>query len=215
MLAMEMGAPNSLIQLLFQSGADPHHSDRRGQTVLRFTLNNQNIWAMKWLVAENVELTAPIGDLEDLRTASEHLLGCCEYILIHGDADFTRVLNYLRAMEVLAVAWTNNVGDSFSIKQTQAQLIERLNSFIPKSIEFSKARSSRTYNMVEEELHKFCDIVHMLTDMLSNPLSLRHLCRVQIRRLLGRDFRKKLNQLNVPLPLQLYLRVYKESDILL
>ena len=213
-----MGAPNSLIQLLFQSGADPHHRDHHGQTVLRFTLINQNIWAMKWLVAENVELTAPMGDFGNLRTASEDQLDCCEYILIHGDADFTRVLNYLRAMEVLAVAWTNNVGDSFSIKQTQAQLIERFNSFIPKSIEFSKARSSRTYhacNMVEEELHKFCDIMHMLTDMLSNPLSLRHLCRVQIRRLLGRDFRKKLNQLNVPLPLQLYLRVYKESDILL
>ena len=121
----------------------------------------------------------------------------------------------LTCLQVVAVSWTQHVGNTFSTKQTQAQLIECLSSFILKSIKLSQARRFQTYAMVGEDLQEIREIVHILTDMLSNPLSLRHLCRVQIRRSLGRDFRRKLNQLNIPLPLQEYLRIYKQSGILL
>ena len=215
MVAFDRKAPNSLIQLLFQSGADPHHSDRCGQTVLHCAVIEQNIWAIKWLVAENVDLETPITNRWDPVPVVQCLLDDCDATLTWGDTDFTRVLYYLRALQVLAFVWTNHVGNSFFIKQTQTQLIGCLNSFIPKSIDISKAPCSRTYEMVEDDLREIREIVHILTDMLSNPLPLRHLCRVRIRRSLGRDIRKKLNQLNVPLPLQEYLRVYKESDIVL
>ena len=208
MLALYMGAPNSLIQLLLQSGADPHHSDGRGYTVAHFVVDEQNVWAMKWLVAENVDLETRDGDPVDSRPVSQFLIDCCDTIMNYGDTDFLRVLDYLRVLQVLSVTWTNSVGDSFSVKHTQSRLIKRLNSF-------SKFRCPRSYYGVGDELQKIRDILRIFSDILSNPFSLRHLCRVQIRRSLGRDFSKKLNQLNVPLPLQEYLRVYKESDILL
>ena len=215
MLALDRRAPNSLIQLLLQSGADPHLSDGRGQSVLRFAIDGLNVWAIKWLVAENVDLEMPVGDPGNSKHVSQYLLDWCEGIFLWGDTDLTHVLNYLRAMQVVAVSWTQHVGNTFSTKQTQAQLIECLSSFIPKSIKLSQARRFQTYAMVGEDLQEIREIVHILTDMLSNPLSLRHLCRVQIRRSLGRDFRRKLSQLNIPLPLQEYLRIYKQSGILL
>ena len=73
----------------------------------------------------------------------------------------------------------------------------------------------RTYEMVGDDLREIRNKVHVLTDLLSYPLSLKHLCRAQIRKSLGRDFRRKLRQLTLPLPLQEYLRVYKDSDIIL
>ena len=215
MLAFDRRAPNSLIQLLLQSGADPHLSDGCGKTVLHFAIDGLNVWAIKWLVAENVDLETLVGYPGNLKPFSQYLLDCCEAIFLWGDTDFTYVLNSLRVIQLLAVSWTQHVGNTFSIKQTHAQLIEYLRSFIPKSVELSQARCFQTYTMVGEDLQEIRETVHILTDMLSNPLSLRHLCRAQIRRSLGRDFRKRLNQLNVPLPLQQYLRIYKQSDILL
>ena len=212
-VALNTRAPNSLIHLLLQSGADPHLSDRHGGTVLYFAVCVPNVWAIKWLVLNNVDLTMPVGGPRQRRPVSQYLLDHCEISLSWGDKDLTRVLDYLRAMQVLAIAWTNQAENSFLIKPTQTQLIDRLHSIIPKSIELSEARCFRTYEMVGEDLREIRDIVHTLTDMLSNPLTLRHLCRIQVRRSLGREFRKKLDQLNVPLLLQEYLWVYKESDL--
>ena len=214
MMAFDRKAPNSLIQLLFQSGADPHLNDGRGKTVLHYAVSEQNIWAIKWLVAENVDFETPITNRWNSVPVLQYLLDNCNATLTRGDTDFTRILYYLRAIQVLAFVWTNHVGKSFSIKQTQ-QLIGCLNLFIPKSIGISKAPRVQFFRMVEDDLREIREIVDILTDMLSHPFSLRHLCRVQIRRSLSRDFRKKLNQLNIPLPLQEYLKVYKESDIVL
>ena len=215
MLALCRKAPNSLIQLLLQSGADPHLSDGGGRTVLYFAVRELNLWAIKWLVAENVDLEVPVGGPGDSKPVFQHLFDYCDRELTSGSTNFNRVLNYLRAMQVLALAGTNNVGNSFAIKQTKAQLFEGLSSFIPKSDELLNAHSSHTHEIAGKDLREIRDIVHALTGMMSNPLSLLHLCRVQIRRSLGRDFRRKLHQLNVPLPLQEYLVLYKESDILL
>ena len=214
MMAFDRKAPNSLIQLLFQSGADPHLNDGRGKTVLHYAVSEQNIWAIKWLVAENVDFETPITNRWNSVPVLQYLLDNCNATLTRGDTDFTCILYYLRAIQVLAFVWTNHVGNSFSIKQTQ-QLIGCLNLFIPKSIGISKAPCVQFFRMVEDDLREIREIVDILTDMLSHPFSLRHLCRVQIRRSLSRDFRKKLNQLNIPLPLQEYLKVYRESDIVL
>ena len=81
---------------------------------------------------------------------------------------------------------------------------------MPGSEKISNVHGNPFSNMKEDEsLRESRDIVHVLTYMLSNPLSLKHLCRVQIRRSLGKDFHRKLHQLNVPLPLQEYLMIYK------
>ena len=132
---------------------------------------------------------------------------------VRSIAHIRDVLNCLRIMQALAFVGLDHVRNPFRSKQTKAKLIEFIKSFISKSIEFSNARFL-TY-MMKDDLRQIRDIVNALTDMLSNPLSLMHLCRVQVRKSLGRKFGRKLHQLNVPLPLQKYLRVYKKSDIVL
>ena len=213
MVALITGAPNSLIQSLLQSGTDPHLSDIDGNTVLHFALTGPNVWVIKWLVAENVDLEKPVrGSIPVL----QYLLDDCDASLRDAlPKNITRALNSLRAMQVLASAGTNHAGNPFSVKQTQAQLIERLISIIPRSLDLAKDPNFRTYEMMGEDLREVQHIVHILTDILSNPLPLKQLCRVLIRRSLGKAFRKKLNQLNLPLPIHGYLSVYKMSDIVL
>ena len=215
MLALCRRAPNRLIQLLLQSGADPHLSDGHDRTALYYAVREQNVWAIKWLVTGNVDIDTPVGGHGESRPVFRHLLNYCDVTFIWGSKDFSPVLNYLRAMQVLVLAGTNHLGNSFVNKWTQTQLMEWLSSIILRTVELSKAPCFRTYEMMVQDLQEIRDIVHALTDMLSNPLPLSHLCRVQIRRSLGRDFHEKLDQLNVPLPIQEYLKIYKESDIIL
>ena len=214
MLALGRRAPNWLVQLLLQSGADPHLTDGRGRTILYFAVIEQNVWAIKWLIMENVAIDTPIGSPGQSKPVFQHLLDYCDVKFIWRDTDLTPVLNCLRGMQALASAGTNHVGgNTFVHKWTHTQFIKCLNSIIPRSVELSKAPRFRTYEMVGEDLREIRDIVRELTDMFSNPLSLGHLCRVHIRRSLGRDFHRKLHQLDIPMPFQEYLSLYKESDL--
>ena len=227
MVALEKGAPNSLIQLLLKWGADPHLVDYYGRTALDAAARAPNVWAIKRLIAENVDLNITDNDTEESTPVLEDLLELCNMwimILMTPRLDITipgvyitqfnsSVLNSLRALKVLALAGTNHVGNSFHNKQTQAGIIVYLNSFIPQTVEISKLPVFQNYEAMEEDLQEIRDIVHALTHMLSNPLSLSHLCRVQIRRALGRELRRKVHQLDIPLFLQDYLMIYKESDI--
>ena len=217
MLAVRSNAPNSLIQLLLQSGADPNHRDDKGRTVFHWTAREMNVWAIKWLIAENVDLEAPDGDPGKSQPVSQYLLDLCDKTLPREEGpteDIACVLNTLRVIQMLVFAWTNNVRNcslEFFIKQTRTLLIKRLDSFMSRLVEYANAPSFLTYAFVTKDLQEISDIVHILVDMLSKPFSLMHLCRIQIRRSVGRDFHRKLLQLNVPLPLQDYLIVYKQD----
>ena len=212
MLAFVNKSPNSTIQLLLQSGANPHLSDVSGRTVLSWAVRNRNVWAIKCLIAENVDVEMPVGGPDERKPAFQFLFDKCRTALQWGYADFDRCLEYLRAMQALALAGANIEANSQIASVTQAQLTEDLNSVVSRTIAISKAPSVETYETMADDLQEISDIVHVLTDMLSNPLSLKHLCRVQIRRSLGRDFRQKLQQLNIPLQIQEYLVIYKEND---
>ena len=154
----------------------------------------------------------PVGGPDERKPAFQFLFDKCRTALQWGYADFDRCLEYLRAMQALALAGANIEANSQIASVTQAQLTEDLNSVVSRTIAISKAPSVETYETMADDLQEISDIVHVLTDMLSNPLSLKHLCRVQIRRSLGRDFRQKLQQLNIPLQIQEYLVIYKEND---
>ena len=210
MLALDRKAPNWLIQLLLQSGADPHLSDDGGRTVLYYAVREPNMWAIKRLITENVDTDTPIRYVGQPRTVLGHLLNFCDRAFSWGSKDFTHVLNYLRAMQVLALSVTDNVVNSFGVKRP---IIECLHSIIARSVELSRSPLFGTYEMMGKDLQEIRDIVQVLVDTLSNPLSLSRLCRNHIRRSLGRDFHRKLSQLNLPLPLQEYLEIYKESDL--
>ena len=214
MVALDIRAPNSLVQLLLQSGADPHLSDAFGRTLLYRAAMERNVWAIKWLIAENVDLETSATNPDKSLPVLECLLDLCDTILTMDYQSIEGILNCLRAVQVLALAGTNHVGKSFSMKQTQAQLIERFNLFVTKSVERSKAPRFRTYEMVGGHLKENLDVVQSLVDMFSNPLSLKQLCRFKIRKSLGREFHKKLHQLNMPLSLQEYLMIYKPVSML-
>ena len=213
MLALDRKAPNWLIQLLLQSGADPHLNDGGGRTVLYYAVREPNMWAIKRLIAENVDTDTPIRYVGQPRTVLGHLLNFSDLSFSWGSKDFTLVLNYLRAIQVLALSVTDNVVNSFGVKRTPKQLIKCLHSIIARSVELSRSPLFGTYEMMGKDLQEIRDIVQVLVDTLSNPLSLSRLCRNHIRRSLGRDFHRKLCQLNLPLPLQEYLEIYKESDL--
>ena len=215
MLALGTRAPNSLIQLLLQSGADPHLSDGGGRTVLHWAVREWNVWAIKWLIAENVDVFTPVGDPGDRKPVFQFLFDSCHSAMVWGHTDLTHCLEYLRGMQAVALAGAKLVANASFVKRTHAQLTEELHWFIPRSVELSNSPICQRYELTGEDLREIRDIVHVLIDMLSNPSSLRHLCRVQIRRLLGRDFRRKLYQLDIPLTLQEYLMVYKEVVIAL
>ena len=219
MLALNRKAPNWLIQLLLSSGADPHHGGDYGQTPFQRAVHERNIWAIKWLVRENVDIETlrPLGlEHGESKPALQYLLDLCDEMLaiqLGSKEHISAVSNLLHVMQVLTLAGANQVGNSPTTKQTRTQLIERLNSITLKSLDLSKDPNFLTYDMIGEDLREIRVIVHTLTDILSCPLSLKHLCRVQLRKSLGREFRRKLPKLNIPLPIQEYLRVYNESDI--
>ena len=216
MLTFGSKSPNSLIQLLLQSGADPHLVDATGRTVLHWAARERNVWAIKWLIAENVDLEAPtpVGVNTGRKSTFHFLLDHCDRVFKQNDAGLSRCLKYLRAMKVLAIAGANIVANSPSNKRTRAQLTEDLNWFIPRSQILSNIPHNRS-DKLEANLREIHDIVHVLIDILCNPLPLIRICRTEIRRSLGRDFRRKLHHLHVPGALQAYLLVYKRSDILL
>ena len=208
MVALDIDSPHSLVRSLLQSGADPHLIDEDGNTALHFAIKNQNVQAIEWLVAENVN---PETSSKNSMPALEYLLHDCNIALTATRTrGVTDILTSLWIIQMLAVTGTNHVGNSFVVKQTQAQLVVSLNSFLPESLNLSNDPGSLKKGGYLREIH---DIVHALVDMFSNPLSLKHLCRVQIRRSLGREFRRKLHQLNVPLPLQAYLMIYEPIPI--
>ena len=209
MLGLSRRAPNSLIPLLLQSGADPNISDCLGRTALYWAGKERNVWAIQWLIAANVDVATPTGDPR----RRNHVF---QFVLDHfyRDADHSRWLGYLRSLHALALAGAKPVAHAPAFNRTKTQLNQVLNWFTPKREKFSNAQDNPTGKTQTENLREIRDIVHVLTDMLCNPLELRHLCRIQIRRLLGRDFRRKLLRLNVPLATQDYLRICKESDIL-
>ena len=216
MRAIDLGSPNSLIQSLLQSGADPHLSDAFGRTVLYRAAMERNVWAIKWLIAENVDLEAqmPVGVQSVPKTAFHFLFDNCYGTFTSIDAELSVCLEYLRALQALALAGANPVTNSHRNTMTQKQLNEYLNSFISRSEELTCAPCNWDDKSVSI-LREIRDIVHILTDILCDPLPLTHICRTHIRRSLGRDFRRKLHHLYVPGALQAYLMVYKESDILL
>ena len=215
MVAFVKKSPNSLIQLLLQSGANPHLSDDVGRTALSWAVKERNVWAIKCLIAENVDLEISTVDPWERKHVFQFVFEICHTTLKKGYSEvLSRCLDYLRIMKVVAKAGTNHEGNSSTMKLTQTQLVEDLNWFISKSVAITKSPFVQWTHEMGEDLQEIGAIVHVLTDMMSNPLSLKHLCRIQIRGpLVGRDFRKKLQQLNVPLQLQEYLRVYEESDL--
>ena len=212
-MALARGTPNSLIQLLLQSGADPHVSDSGGLSVLYNAARVLNVLAIKWFIAENVDLEVPIGNLGNRKPIFQFLLGHCQKAMGRWHTDPDQCLEYLRAMQAVALAGAKLIcvaSAPFFTDWTQAQIIRALNWLMPGSGQFSSGQGNPAGNMKEKESSREVrDIVHMLIDMLSKPLSLKHLCRVYIRRTLGRDFRIKLHQLNLPLPLQECLTIYK------
>ena len=214
-MALARGTPNSLIQLLLQSGADPHVSDTGGITALHTAARVLNVSAIEWLIAENVNLGTLGGKPKDQKSIFQFLLDQCHNTMGQGLIDFSHRLKYLRVMQTVVLAGaklTCRANALFFTDWTQEQLIRELNWFKPKRKKLSSFKDSPAGEMKGDEiLQEICDIVQLFTDMLSNPLSLKHLCRVQVRRSLDRDFRRKLHQLNVPLPLQDYLMVYKPA----
>ena len=216
MVALDKKAPNWLVQLLLKSGADPHLIRGDGRTVLHYAVMNQNVWATKWLIGENVDLEITDQDTGVSRPVLQDLIDYCDLIVSVGHWDINvlnnTVLNSFRTMQVLALAGTNQVGNSFSIKQTQIQLIKRISSFLHKLDELLKDPSFWKYGFMGKAIREIHDTVPVLIDMLCSPMSLRHHCRLRIRKSLGRDVRRKLHQLNIPLSLQAYLRIYNESD---
>ena len=216
MRAIGSGSPNSLIQSLLQSGADPHLVDASGRTVLHWAAREQNVWAIKWLIAENVDLEAPapVGVNSGAKSTFHFLFDDCNRAFKRNDSWLSLCLKHLQVIQALAIAGAHLVANSPNNKRAQAQLTEDLNWFIPRSEILSNFPRNRT-DKLEAILREIREIVHILTDILGNPLPLKYICRIQIRRSLGRDFRKKLNHLHVPGALQEYLMVYKESDSLL
>ena len=216
MLALGSMSPNSLIQSLLQSGADPHLADGSGRTVLHWAAKGRNVWATKWLIAENVDLEAlmPVGVDRVPKTAFHFLLDGCGGTFIWNDAGWSRCLEFLRPMQVLALAGAQLVANSTNNRGAQQQLIGYLNWFASRSkgLSISPCYGTDKLKTMSREIR---DIVYVLTDILSHPLPLTHICRIQIRRLLGRDFHRKLHHLHIPIILQEYLMVYKDSDILL
>ena len=216
MLALGSRSPNSLIQSLLQSGADPHLVDVAGRTVLHWAARERNVWAIKWLIAENVHLEAqtPSGIHSVPKAAFHSLFDDCHRAFTRDDVELSRCLEYLLALQTLALAGANISINLPNSQRTQGHLTENLNWFIPRAERLSNVPCNRT-NQLKAILREICDIVHTLNDTLCNPLSLTHLCRIQIRRLLGKGFRRKLDNLHLPLTLQEYLMVYNESDLLL
>ena len=216
MLALALRSPNSLIQSLLQSGADPHLVDAAGATVLHLAARERNAWAIKWLIAENVDLEAPtpVGVDSVPKTAFHYLLDNCGRTFKLNDAGWGRCLEFLRSMQILALAGAQLIANSTNNKMTQKELIGYLNWFVSRSKGLSNipCNGSDELQTISREIR---DIVHVLTDILRHPLPLTHICRNQIRRLLGRDFHRKLHHLHVPIRLQDYLMVYRESDILM
>ena len=216
MLALGSMSPNSLIQSLLQSGADPHLVDGSGRTVLHWAVRERNVWAIKWLIRENVDLEAlaPVKVDSVPKTAFHFLLDGCGETFQWNDAGWSRCLEFLRPMQVLALAGAQLVPNSTNSRRTQKPIIGYLNWFASRSAGLSNAPCNGT-DKLQTISREIRDIVHVLTDMLSHPLPLTHICRIQIRRLSGRDFRRKLHHLHIPTILQDYLMIYKESDILL
>ena len=136
--------------------------------------------------------------------------------MTQSNADNSRCLEYLCAMQAVALAGAKLFANVSPSEQTQTKLIEMLNWFIHRSEQLSIVQGNLAGTMKDEEsLQKICDILHELIDMMSYPLSFKHLCKVQIRRSLGRDFHRKLNQINMPLSLKLYLTIYDHDDIII
>ena len=209
MMALARGAPNSVIQLLLQSGADPHVSDSGGLSVLYRAARVINVLAIKWFIAENVDLETAVGSPSD-RTPIFHFLLDRGLKTMH--TNYGHYLEYLRALQAVASAGAKLtcVSNSPFANRTETQIIKSLNLFMPSSEKLSNGRSHPAGNVEEDgSLREICDIVHVLIDMLSAPLSLKHFCRLQIRRSLGRDLPRKLHQLNIPIPLQEYIMIYK------
>ena len=205
-LALLDRAPNSLIQLLLQSGADPHLRDGWGHNALYWAGARQNLWAMKWFIAENVNMEPNPVSRSVVRFVNGMFLSIrCR--------EFTRVLKYLRAMQIM-VLHAHAGSSSITMLTGWQYYIKLIKGDIEASVKGLQAPSFRTYELVGEKLREICDMVNVLIDMSSNPFSLRHLCRVQIRSSLGRDLHRKVRQLDVPLSLQEYLKVYKECDII-
>ena len=104
MMAIYTKAPNSLIQSLLQSGADPHHIDSVGITVLHDAARERNIWAIKWLIAENVDLEAqtPVGPSYVPKAVFHHLLDNCYRNIKLRKMMLQDLVENLRVMQVLA-----------------------------------------------------------------------------------------------------------------
>ena len=172
-------SPNSLIQSLRESGADPHLSDAIGRTVLHWAAIAQNVWAIKWLIAENVNLEAELqaGGPSVRKTAFHILFDACIAIFKKHDTG----LSHSRGMQALVLAGANVVTHSPNNERTLARLTEDLNWLILSSEKLSNASCKRSGERMEEVLLEIRNIVHVLTDTLSNPSPLIHLCRIQIR----------------------------------
>ena len=134
-------------------------------------------------------------------------IGCCDGTVEWLFTALSHCLEHLRAMQALAFAGANLA--SLPNKKALTQLDEHLSGFIFRSEEFLNIALNETS---KSEIR---NIMHTLADILSNPSSLTHICRIQIRRSLGRNFRLKLPRLRVPLTLQDYLMIYKDTDTLL
>ena len=216
MMAIYTKAPNSLIQSLLQSGADPHHIDSVGITVLHDAARERNIWAIKWLIAENVDLEAqtPVGPSYVPKAVFHHLLDNCYRNIKLRKMMLQDLVENLRVMQVLASAGAKISASSPGKERTQAQLIEDLCCFISEPKELANDPFNQSVTM-EQTLQEIREIVNALIDMTCNPSPLSHICRVQIRKMLGRDLRRKLHQLNIPLSLRKYIMVYNDNDILL
>ena len=215
MLALGTKAPPSLVQLLLESRADPHLRDAYGRSALHWAAKELNVWAIKWLIGQNVDLETQMQLRGEPISAFHHLFEACYQTFKWRFVDYSRCVQRLRAMKVLALAGARlvTVTESPSDRLDRTRLLEKLNWFVSRSEGLLSTPENRTSGMTDDTVQEIRDIVHTLTHILSNPVSLSDACRLQIRRILGRDFRNKLQQLNLPVPLQDYLVMYKDWDI--
>ena len=201
--------------MLLRAGADPHPSDNQGRTALSWAVAQLKIWAIKWLIAENVDVETLVGNVGAQKPAFQFLLDGCHETIEKGYRDASRwlgdILEYLRAMQALALAGAKLVPDASVLNRTLTHFL--LDWFLAKSEEVYSNTNWDWHDQKKEDegLREIREIVQLLIDMLTKPLSLKHICKIQLRRSLGRHFHTILSQLHVPLPMYAYLMVYKSA----
>ena len=173
-MAIAVGGPREIVELLLMKGADPHCKDHKGRNALFWATTSNDLWALGRLLQENVDLVSKTNQRHKQRTVFGYLCRKFYKSFAFKNYRWKEHLYYLRAINLLMEAGAKLSSDKHT------KLVEALQWFREQAHMTYKEPLPRGMEEIHNHLETLLWKCSNVED-LAPPLSVAYKINIEIQ----------------------------------